>query len=71
VQTRWIQDTDAKGNPINLSRDNWVSVQKTFNADGTPITNKVAEAFENFLTKPSTIIVVGVLCLLALGFVKR
>lgn len=69
VQTRWIQDTDSQGNPINLSRDQWVSAPKTFNPDGTPAQTK--EGFEGFLTKPSTIIVVGVLCLLALGIVKK
>jgi hypothetical protein len=69
VQTRWIQDTDAIGNPINLTRDQWVSTPKTFNPDGTPIQSQ--EGFEGFMTKPSTIIVVGVLCLLALGFVKK
>jgi hypothetical protein len=69
VQTRWIQDTDSQGNPINLSRDQWVSAPKTFNPDGTPVQTK--EGFEGFLTKPSTIIVVGVLCLLALGIVKK
>lgn len=69
VQTRWIQDTDSQGNPINLSRDQWVSAPKTFNPDGTPAQTK--EGFEGFLTKPSTIIVVGVLCLLAIGVIKK
>jgi hypothetical protein len=69
VQTRWIQDTDSYGNPVNLSRDQWAAAPKTFNSDGTPIQNN--EGFEGIMTKPSTIIVVGVLCLLALGFVKK
>jgi hypothetical protein len=69
VQTRWIQDTDQQGNPINLSRDQWSAAPKTFNSDGTPV--NTTEGFEATLTKPSTIIVVGVLCLLALGFVKK
>lgn len=68
VQTKWIQDTDYKGNPVNLTRDQWVSAPKTFNPDGTPRNN---EGFQNVMTKPSTIIVVGVLCLLALGLVKK
>lgn len=70
VQTRWVQDTDRLGNPINLTRDQWVAAQKTFNPDGTPVQTQTQEAFQNILTKPSTIIVVGALCLLALGFVK-
>lgn len=67
TQTRWVQDTDNKGDPINLTRDQWVSAPKIFNADGTP---KISESFQN-MTRPSTIIVVGVLCLLALGFIKK
>lgn len=69
VQTRWVQDTDRLQNPINLTRDQWVSTQKTFNPDGTPIQKK--EGFENYITHPSSLIVVGILCLLALGFVKK
>jgi hypothetical protein len=67
VQTRWVQDTDRNGNPINISRDQWVSTPKTFNSDGTP----KKEGFTNIATNTSTIIVVGVLCLLALGIVKK
>lgn len=71
VQTKWVQDTDRLGNPINLTRDQWVSSPKTFNADGTPVVTKTQEAFQDIATKPATIIVVGVLCLLALGFIKK
>lgn len=69
IQTRWVQDTDRLGNPINLTREQWVTAQKTFNSDGTPINQK--EGFENFITKPATVITVGVLCLLAIAFVKN
>jgi hypothetical protein len=68
IQTRWVQDTDRLGNPINLTRDQWTAAQKTFNSDGTPI--QTQEAFQNFMTRPATVITVGVLCLLALGFIK-
>jgi hypothetical protein len=71
VQTRWIQDTDSNGNPVNLTRDQWAATPKTYNSDGTPVQTPQQEAFENMMTKPSTIIVVGVLCLLALAFVKK
>ncbi len=71
VQTRWIQDTDRKGNPVNLTRDQWVSAPKTFNPDGTPIKNPTKEAFQNIISQPSTVIIVGVLCLLAFGFIKK
>ena len=67
VQTRWIQDTDNAGNPINSSRDQWVSAPKAFNPDGTPI----KEGFENMITKPYTIVAVALLCILALGFIKK
>ena len=66
-QRRWVQDTDKKGNKVDLSRDEWVSSPKTFNSDGTPI----KEAFESAITHPGTIITVGVLCLLAMAFVRR
>jgi hypothetical protein len=69
VQTRWVQDTDQLGNPINLSRDQWVSAPKTFNSDGTPKNQQ--EGFENLITNPSTILIVGILCFLALGIIKN
>jgi len=53
-----------------LTRDQWVAAPKTFNPDGTPVQTQQQEGFENFMTRPSTIIVVGVLCILAMGFVK-
>jgi hypothetical protein len=71
VQTRWVQDTDSLKNPINLTRDQWIAAPKTFNPDGTPVQTQQQEAFENFMTRPSTIIVVGVLCILALGLVRN
>jgi len=67
VQSRWVQDTDRNGNPVNLSRDQWVSAPKTYNPDGTPIQSEGFEA----LTSPVTIISVGVLCLLAFAVVKK
>lgn len=69
VQTRWVQDTDRGGKPVNLTRDQWVSEPKTFNPNGTPI--RSTESFENMLTHPSTILVIGALCLLALGLIKK
>jgi hypothetical protein len=71
TQTRWVQDTDSSGNPIFLTRDQWAAAQKTYNADGTPITSSTTESFQNMMTRPSTVITVGVLCLLALAFVKK
>jgi hypothetical protein len=68
VQEKWIQEKNSKGVPINLTRDQWVSTKKGYNRDGTAITN---ESFEGIITKPVTIISVGILCLIALGFIKK
>lgn len=68
VQTYWVQDTDRSGNPINLTRDQWTAAPKTFNPDGSPVK---PEGFNGFLTRPTTVIAAGVLCLLALAFVKK
>jgi hypothetical protein len=68
VQDRWVQRKDAKGNPISISRDKWVSTPKTHNPDGTPIRK---EGFTPLLENPTTIVVVGILCLVALSFVKK
>jgi hypothetical protein len=70
VQTRWVQDTDSSGNPINLTRDQWVAAPKTFNKDGTPVKTKATEGFQGFMTRPSTVIAAGVLCLLAIAFIR-
>lgn len=64
-QTRWVQDTDARGNPINLTKEQWVKQPKSFNPDGTPIKRK--EGFDDFLNRPATIATVGILCLLMFG----
>jgi hypothetical protein len=70
VQTRWVQDTDRLGNPVNLSRDQWASAPKTYNPDGTPISSPVKEAFQNIMIKPTTIITAGLLCLLMFGLLR-
>jgi hypothetical protein len=69
VQTRWVQDTDRKGDPINLSRDQWLSMPKTFNPDGSP--NKQYDTFEDIVTSPTSIITIGILCVIMLGVIKR
>lgn len=71
TQTRWVQDTDKNGNPINLTRDQWAAAPKTFNSDGTPKQTQQQEAFQNMMTRPTTVITIGVLCLLAMAFVKK
>ena len=71
VQTRWVQDTDRNGNPVNLSRDQWTAAPKTFQKDGTPVPASKKEAFQNLLSSPVTMITVGMLCLLAYGALKQ
>lgn len=67
-QKKWVLAKDKKGNPINLDRDQWMSTPKTFNKDGTPIKK---EGFVNKLANPGTVIVIGVLCVLAISFIKK
>lgn len=66
-QTRWIQDTNEKGMPINLTRDEWIATPKKYNPDGSPI----QEGFTNFLGKPSTMIVIGILCITAFTIIRK
>jgi hypothetical protein len=68
VQTKWVQDIDSNGKPINLTRDQWVAAPKTYNPDGTPIQQQ--ESFQGFITHPASIAVIGVLCLVAFGTFK-
>jgi hypothetical protein len=65
-QKRWVQRT-VNGKKVDLTRDQWVATKKTHRPDGTPI----KEPFEATMTHPASIITVGVLCLLALAFVRR
>lgn len=69
VQKHWIQDTNSDGSPINLTRDQWASTSKKYNFDGTSI-QSTTEGFSNILTKPSTVISIGILCLLAFGSLR-
>jgi hypothetical protein len=55
-QKRWVQTSD-------LDRETWTNKDKKYNPDGT-------EKFTNYISH-SSIIVIGVLCLLAFGIIKR
>lgn len=62
-QTRWVQDTDSAGNPINLTKDQWTATPKAYNSDGTPIT----ESFTNFTSNTKIMAAIGILCILLFG----
>lgn len=68
-QTRWVQDTDDAKNPITLSKDNFDAAVKSYNPDGSP--KDGFRTMEKMLTRPATIAVVGVLCLIAFGVMRR
>jgi len=68
TQTHWVQDTYKNGDPINMDREEWEKTEKTYNEDGTPKSNS---GFANYMCKPQHMIVIGVLCLMAYGMMKR
>ena len=68
MQRKWIQNTNPKGDLINLSKDAYDATKKTYKADGSP------QGFQNIhamMTRPATITVVAVLCLIAFSFLRR
>lgn len=67
VQTMWVQDTYPNGDPVNLSRDQWVAAPKTMRPNGT----RIQEGFELFVSRPATVITVGVLCLIAFSVLRK
>jgi hypothetical protein len=69
-QTRWVQMRDAKGQPINMDRDEWVAEEKTMNPDGTPVEGFVGRVGDA-LQHPASVIVVGALCLAAFAVLRR
>jgi hypothetical protein len=64
-QTRWVQNTNDKGRPITLSKEEYDAINKTYKFDGT------LEKFSQQTIKPHTIIAIGILCVLAFGFIKH
>jgi hypothetical protein len=74
-QTNWVQDVDANGDPISLTKDQWTATPKAYNPDGTPAstTPPSTESFTNMLiSSPGTsAVVIGILVLLAFGLFKK
>ncbi len=48
AQTRWVAQTDSKGDPIMISKEEYDRTPKTHNPDGSPKT----EGFNNQMEKP-------------------
>lgn len=69
-QTRWIQDIDKNGNPINITRQQWDAAPRTQNRDGTPIRK---EKFTNPSTIENPWIIGGIaiVALFALGLLRK
>lgn len=70
-QRKWVVDQTPAGQPVYLSRDDWVSAEKTHHKDGTPIRAEGFLSSASGYREPATMIVVGVLCLLAFGMLRR
>ena len=66
TQTKWIQAVTKSG-PVSITKEQFDSKPKIYNRDGTPIRG---HGFTDYVTHPSSIIVIGVLCLFALGIKK-
>lgn len=64
TQTKWVQAVSKEG-PITISKEKWESTPKRYNKDGMPISG-----FVDYVSHPSSMIVIGILCILALGIKK-
>ena len=63
-QTRWIQDVEPNGAPVNLTKEKNDSIKKTMKPDGTSL-----EGFDDM--HPVIVISIGILCILAFGMLKK
>jgi hypothetical protein len=53
-QTRWVQATNKKGEPIYISQEEWETTPKSMNPDGTP---KTKEGFQDIKKENITLAV--------------
>jgi len=67
-QKKWIQDKTPKGEPIQLTRDQWVSTPKTHLPDGR---EKPKEGFQTLLTSPGVIFMLGLICVATFSLFRR
>lgn len=66
-QKKWVQDKTPKGEPIQLTRDQWISTPKTHHPDGRP---KQQEGFRTLLTSPGVVIALGIVCILTFSMLR-
>jgi hypothetical protein len=66
-QKKWIQDKTPKGEPIQLTRDQWVSTPKTHLPDGR---EKPKEGFQTLLTSPGVILTLGLICIVTFSMLR-
>lgn len=69
-QKRWIQATDRKGQPINITKEAWDATPKTHNPNGKAKKTNTSEAFNNLTSSPVVLATIGILCLLAFGTMR-
>jgi hypothetical protein len=70
-QKKWVHDTNKKGDPIYINKQEWEKTPKRYNPDGTP---KVKEKFSNIestLENPYVIIPIAILAFFALGILRK
>jgi hypothetical protein len=51
-----------------MDKDAFDKTPKTYNKDGTP---KTSSGFINYIGQPHRMVVIGVLCLIAYGMIRR
>ena len=64
-QQKMVQAVTAKGEPINLTKEQWTSDAKIYDKNG-----KLLEKFESYVN-PCSAIVIGILCIFAFGIMKH
>ncbi len=67
TQTRWVAETDKKGNPITISKEQYDKTPKIYNPDGTPIIK--TEGFQSG-SSPLPVLMAGILAIGGMAVLK-
>ena len=59
-QTRWVQKTTAKGDPVTINKEEFDSIPKAFNFDGTVAAATVEEKFNDMNFTRTDLSILGV-----------